>query len=226
MKTIYNTVLISTLLSLPICTQALEATTNTDSATSQASTLTTVYRGTAPGFHMTLNAGLTYGGDTIGTVIFTDGSTKHLKGGALYQFGIGGLYQFENKPVALMLSANYHFDSITAKNGNASFDRFPIEALAYYTGKEKFRFGGGIRIINGAELSTNIGGSDKYTFDTTRGFVAEVGYQLDPHGWLNFRFVSEKYQAKTRVVNGTTRSMAGSVPADGSHMGVNFTYEF
>lgn len=182
--------------------------------------------GTAPGFHLTMNAGMTYGGDTIGTVTFTDGSTKDLKGGTLFQFGIGGLYQFEEKPLALMLSANYHFDSVTAKNGTASFDRFPIEALAYYTGKEKFRFGGGIRIINGAELSSDIGGSDKFTFDTAKGLVAEIGYQLDPHGWLNFRFVSEKYQAKTRVANGTTWSMAGSIPADGSHLGVNFTYEF
>ncbi len=142
------------------------------------------------------------------------------------QFGIGGLYQFGNKPLALMLSANYHFDSVSAKNGTASFDRFPIEALAFYTGKEKFRFGGGVRIINSAKLSSDIGGNDKYTFDATKGWVAEIGYQLDPQGWLNFRFVSEKYQAKTEVLNGVTSSLAGSAPARGSHLGVNFTYEF
>jgi len=181
---------------------------------------------TKPGFHVMMNAGITYGGDTIGTVKFTDGSTKNLKAGALLQFGLGGLYQFEDKPLALMLSANYHFDTVNAKNGSASFDRFPIEALAYYTGKERFRFGGGLRIVNGAELSSDIGGSDKYTFDTTKGLVAEIGYQLDSHGWLNFRFVSEKYQAKTHVVNGVTSSSTNYAPTDGSHMGVNFTYEF
>jgi hypothetical protein len=182
--------------------------------------------GTTSGLHLTLNAGMTYGGDTIGKISFTNGTTSNIKAGSFMQFGIGGLYQFEDKPLALMLSANYHFDSVTAKNGTASFDRFPIEALAYYTGKEKFRFGGGVRIINGAELSSDIGGNDKYTFDKTKGVVAEIGYQLDPRGWLNFRFVSEKYQAKTEVLNGVTYSLAGSTPVSGSHLGVNFTYEF
>lgn len=226
MKTIYNTLFFSTLLSLPICAPALEATANPDSATSQVPAPIALNYGTAPGLHWILNAGLTYGGDTIGKVSFTNGSSSNIKAGSFMQFGIGGLYQFQDKPVALMLSANYHFDSVTAKNGTASFDRFPIEALAYYTGKERFRFGGGVRIVNGAELSSDIGGNDKYTFDTTKGLVAEIGYQLDPHGWLNFRFVSEKYQAKTEVWNGVTYSLAGSAPVSGSHMGVNFTYEF
>jgi len=220
-STLRSILVASTLIITSFNTFALDASNTTEQPVAPVLSM-----GTAPGFHVTMNVGMTYGGDTIGTVTFTDGSTKNLKGGALFQFGLGGLYQFEDRPLALMLSANYHLDTINAKNGSASFDRFPIEALAYYTGKEKFRFGGGVRIVNGAELSTDIGGSDKYTFDTTRGFVAEIGYQLDPHGWLNFRFVSEKYQAKTRVVNGTTYSMAGSVPADGSHLGVNFTYEF
>lgn len=223
MKIIYNALYFSALLALPVCAKALEAPSNTDTTISQVSAPAAVTQGTAPGFHVTMNVGMTYGGDTIGTVKFTDGSTKNLKAGALLQFGLGGLYQFEDKPLALMLSANYHFDTVNAKNGSASFDRFPIEALAYYTGKEKFRFGGGMRIVNGAELSTDIGGSDKYTFDTTKGLVAEIGYQLDPHGWLNFRFVSEKYQAKTH--NGVTPA-TNYAPTDGSHMGVNFTYEF
>ncbi len=185
-----------------------------------------IYQPSKPGFHAVINAGLTYGGDTIGHISFTNGSTSNIKAGSFMQFGIGGLYQFGNKPLALMLSANYHFDSVSAKNGTASFDRFPIEALAFYTGKEKFRFGGGVRIINSAKLSSDIGGNDKYTFDATKGWVAEIGYQLDPQGWLNFRFVSEKYQAKTEVLNGVTSSLAGSAPARGSHLGVNFTYEF
>jgi hypothetical protein len=211
----------STLLFTSLNAFALDASNTTEQPVAPE-----VHMGTAPGLRWVMNAGLTYGGDTIGKVSFTNGSSSNIKAGALMQFGIGGLYQFEDKPLALMLSANYHFDSVTAKNGTASFDRFPIELLAYYTGKEKFRFGGGVRIINGTELSSNIGGNDKFTFDTTKGLVAEIGYQLDPRGWLNFRFVSEKYQAKTEVLNGVTYSRAGSTPVSGSHMGVNFTYEF
>ncbi|MFA6119791.1 MAG: hypothetical protein WCT35_08785 [Sideroxydans sp.] len=226
MKSVYSPLILATLLSLPLCAQALDVTANTDSTVSDAPNQMAANQRTAPGLHWVLNAGLTYGGDTIGKISFTNGSTSNIKAGSLMQFGIGGLYQFDDTPLALMFSANYHFDSVTAKNGTASFDRFPIEVLAYYTGKEKFRFGGGVRIINGAELASDIGGNDKYTFDATKGLVAEIGYQLDPRGWLNFRFVSDKYQAKTEVWNGVTYSLAGSAPTNGSHMGVNFTYEF
>ncbi len=178
---------------------------------------------TPPGLHIVVNGGMTYGGDTIATAVYTNGDTADLKGGALMQFGVGGLYQFETRPLALMLSANYHFDSISGSNGSISFNRFPIEVLAYYTGKERFRIGGGMRFINSPEYS---GLTNNATFESTTGIVAEVGYQVAPQAWLNFRFVSEKYQLKTYTTYGTTYSGAGTSPYSGSHLGVNFTYEF
>ncbi|MDD5057861.1 MAG: hypothetical protein PHQ60_08305 [Sideroxydans sp.] len=178
---------------------------------------------TKPGFHVVVNGGMTYGGDTIATAIYSNGDTATIKGGALMQFGIGGLYQFENRPLALMLSANYHFDSVSGSNGSLSFSRFPIEVLAYYTGKERFRFGGGMRFINSPEYS---GLTQNATFENTTGVVAEIGYQVAPQGWLNFRFVSEKYQLKTLTSSGITYSGAGTAPYSGSHLGINFTYEF
>ncbi len=180
---------------------------------------------TQPGLHLVLNAGMTYGGDSIYTATYTSGGSTSIKAGSLVQLGIGGLYQFENNPLALMLSANYHFDSSTASNGDMSFNRFPIEALAYYTGKERFRIGGGMRVVNSPESSLTINGATtKYTFDNTTGLVVEVGYQMAPRGWLNFRFVSEKYQVKTS--NGINVSNQGWKSVNGSHVGVNFTYEF
>lgn len=228
MKATYNALCLAALLSLPIIALALEAPVNTDSTTPQVSDPIAVNQGTAPGFHVALNAGMTYGGDKIFDVPYKNRSgSATITAGALMQFGIGGLYQFAEIPAAFMLSANYHFDTINAQNGDMSFDRFPIEALAYYTGKEKFRFGAGMRFIGPTEASMNIDGQSKsYSFDATKGMVAEIGYQLDSQGWLNFRFVSEKYQANTLIVNGTKWSMAGSAPASGSHMGVNFTYVY
>jgi hypothetical protein len=227
MKTVYSTLFLSTLLSLPVCAHALETPANTDSTTPDVFAPDAVNQGTSSGLHVTLNAGLTYGGDKILEHPYQNGGTATITAGALMQFGLGGLYQFAEIPAAFMLSANYHFDTINAKNGEMSFDRFPIEVLTYYTGKEKFRIGAGMRFIGPSEASKNIEGQAlSYGFDATKGVVAEIGYQLDPHGWLNFRFVSEKYQAKTAVLNGVTYSLAGSAPASGSHMGVNFTYEY
>lgn len=186
---------------------------------------------TKPGFRMMINAGLTYGGDTIATAVFTNGSSTDIKGGGLLQFGAGGLYQFENTPLALMVSANYHFHSAGGTGGSVSFDRFPVEALAYYTGKERFRLGGGVRILNSPKADSSAPGSGydikNITYNNATGLVAEVGYQLSSEGWLNFRFVSEKYEAKSvSYYNGITQSVTVSAPKSGSHLGVNFTYEF
>ena len=148
--------------------------------------------------HFLLNMGLTYGGDDIFTATTTTGSTKTVNGGSIVQFGVGGLYQFESVPVALMLSANYHVDSVTASNGDMSFHRYPIETLAYYTGVEHFRFGGGVRIVTSPEASMTINGAtEKIVFDNATGYVAELGYKTAQYSWINFRYVSEKYQVKT-----------------------------
>jgi hypothetical protein len=126
----------------------------------------------------------------------------------------------------MMLSANYHVDGITASNGDMSFRRYPIEALAYYTGVESFRFGGGIRVVTSPEASLTINGStEKKVFDNATGYVAELGYKMGPYSWVNFRYVSEKYQLKTYTsTSGTTTPPVGTY--DGSHFGVNFLFEF
>ncbi len=183
---------------------------------------------TKAGFHVVLNGGMTYGGDTIATVYYTDGSTKSIKGGSPIQVGAGALYQFEERPLALMLSANYQFDTAGGQNVDVTFARFPVEALAYYTGKERFRIGGGVRLINSAETTATLNGrTQKETYGNTTGLVGEIGYQLSPRAWINFRFVSEKYQRKSYTSTaGTTYSIVSAPSISGSHMGVNLTYEF
>lgn len=99
--------------------------------------------------------------------------------------------------------------------------------LAYYTGKERFRFGGGVRIVNSPETTATVNGfTETMTFNNTTGLVGEIGYGFIKHCWLNFRYVSEKYQGKTFTSGGTTISLAGTTPYNGSHLGVNFSYEF
>lgn len=209
------------LLAIPLAFLAMTAC-----SASEQTTVSLNPNATKPGIHLVLNGGYTYGGDTVATVNFANGDASNLKGGALYQIGIGGLYQFESQPVALRLSANFHYDLVSTRNGGVFFYRFPIESLAYYTGIEKFRIGGGARVINSPEVSTTINGvTDRITYNNTTGIVAEVGYQLAPRAWLNFRLVSEKYQGKEQTANGITTSLAGMPARSGSHIGVNFSFE-
>jgi hypothetical protein len=183
---------------------------------------------TKPGFHFVLNAGMTFGGDTVATATFKNGSSQTIKGGGMQQLGFGGLYQFDNSPIALLLSANVHFHYVTASNGNMIFRRVPVEVLAYYTGVERFRIGGGARFVNSAEASITIdGAAQKTTFDNATGYVAEVGYHIDTPVWVSFRYVSEKYQGNTYTsASGTKTSLAGTKAYDGTHAGVNLSFVF
>lgn len=223
MKFLVNSLFATTLLALAPCAQALSL----PDQPSEPQNEKPIISPTKPGLHLVLNGGLTYGGDTIYTATYTDGTSHKIKGGSLIQLGVGGLWQFDQAPVALMLSANYHFDTSVAKNANVVFRRSPIEMLAYYTGKERLRIGGGVRIVNSPKTTATVNGlSETLTFDNTTGIVAEVGYQLETRVWLNMRFVSEKYQGKTFTSGGTTYSLAGTAPYSGSHLGVNFSYQF
>lgn len=181
---------------------------------------------TKPGGHLVLNGGLTYGGDTLYTVTYTNGDTTNIKGGGFYQIGVGGLYQFASQPVAIKLSAYLHYDVVTGRNGDVFFYRLPVETLAYYTGIEKLRIGGGIRMVNSPEVSATINGNrETLAFENATGLIAEVGYQVAPRAWLNARAVTEKYQGQSLTSGGVTTSLAGTATQSGSHLGVNFSYE-
>ncbi len=220
--------LVKTLSATALLSFALGAHALSDQASPDQSAIPQMPH-TKAGFHVVLNGGMTYGGDTIATARYTDGSTQDIKAGSLIQIGAGALYQFDERPLALMLSANYQFDTATGSNGDLTFGRYPIEALAYYTGKERFRIGGGLRFVNSPEFNATINGiTDKIIFDRTTGLVAEVGYQLSPRAWINFRFVSEKYKPN-RITwsGGAVTSLVGFTSSvSGSHLGANLTYEF
>ena len=210
----------------PLFLTTLLCLTNNASSSDQITPVSSNTFASKSGAHLVLNAGLTYGGDTIYTVFYTNGDMAKIKGGGLYQVGVGGLYQFENQPFAIKLGTHFHYDLISGSNGGVYFYRFPIETLAYYTGIEKFRIGSGVRVVNSPEISITINSmKDTVTFENTTGMVAELGYQVAPRAWLNGRMVFEKYQGKSFTTGGVATSLAGTAAKSGSHIGVNFSYE-
>jgi hypothetical protein len=183
---------------------------------------------TNPNMHAVVNGGMTYGGDTLVKVMFSDGETRYVKAGSFWQVGYGVLWQSDYNPVAIQVTLNYHFDLERGSDGSALFFRYPIEALFYYTGKEGYRIGGGLRYVNAPMRTINEKGTMKrISFDDAVGFVGEIGYKLSPNWWVNARGVYEKYTAKDYTVNRIyVNSFTGQPPVNGSHAGVNFTYQF
>ncbi len=183
-----------------------------------------------PGFHVVFNGGMTRGGDTVFTAKYNDGSTVDVSAGGVMQFGMGGLYQFKAMPLALRVTANVQNDwALSAGGEEAIFSRIPMEAMVYYTGIKRCRFGGGMRYVNAPKMALTVGGTTtQIRFSNTTGAVVEAGYQLSQAFWVNLRYVSEKYQAPKYFLWDSTGIWLVSTPKqyNGSHVGLNFSYEF
>ena len=182
---------------------------------------------TRPGFHAVERLGITIGGNVISKITQPDGTIREISAGGLYQIGLGALYQWNVIPFSAELTLNYHYDSDYNGNNNASFRRVPLEALVYFNGLDRFRMGGGMRYIYSARANSTLNGvTEKFTFENTRGSIVEIGYQVTPSGWINLRYVKEKYKVATYSTTGTAPTLPGNAPYDGSHVGLFISYEY
>ena len=181
-----------------------------------------------PGLHAVERLGFTVGGDVVSKLTRSDGTISQITAGGLYQAGIGALYRYPTIPFSIELTLNYHVDSDYNNSDNASFRRTPVEALVYFNGMDRFRIGAGMRRVYDARASSTINGvTEKYTFKTAHGSIIEIGYEVQPYGWVNLRYVKEHYMVDTyTTTGGTTQGLSGNVPYDGSHWGFFISYEY
>jgi hypothetical protein len=167
-------------------------------------------------FRFLVGAGLTFGGDTLATASFTDGTSDNIKSGGLVHLYGGAEYRLGDK-VSLQATVGYHVDdSRAASNGSLRFSRIPVDLLAHYRVNEKWRIGGGVQIANGPELKgSGVASNNHIEFDNSTGAVVEGEYLFSPNVGLKLRYVSHSFKVKN-----------SSIEADGNHAGVLFTYYF
>lgn len=174
----------------------------------------------ARGLSPFLGLGLTLGGDQIGeTIRYEDGSSTDITGGGLVDLRAGLQYQAPDSALSFQLSLGYHTDdTLAAKNGSASFTRFPLEVLAHHQSLEKWRFGGGLRKALNAQTKTSGLGADyvlAQKYKSSVGVVLEAEYMPTRAIGIKLRGVSESYKPE---VLGKTIS--------GNHLGVIAVYYF
>ena len=167
-------------------------------------------------FKFLLGAGLTYGGDTLITVPFTDGSTDDIKAGGLVHLYGGGEYQLNDK-FALQATVGYHInDTRAASNGSVRFTRVPVDLLALYSLADKVRLGAGAQFVSGPELKgSGVASNVSQKYDSTTGAILEGEYLFTPHMGLKLRYVAEKFKPRN-----------GGEKVDGSYGGLLFSYYF
>ncbi len=78
----------------------------------------------------TVALGMDFGGTTLGSVVLSDGSTESIKSNEGIYLSVGGEYLLDES-LLTRATIGYKFDSVTASNGELSFDRIPLEALVF-----------------------------------------------------------------------------------------------
>jgi hypothetical protein len=157
----------------------------------------------------------TFGGDKLDTAIYQGGTTKDITAGGLVQFKGGA--EFAIAPQwTLQATIGYHVDRAGATNGSIAFQRFPLEAIAFYQASQQFRIGAGLRAALSPNFSqSGVAGNANIDLTTKLGFVIEGEYMFSPQFGLSVRGVSEKYGVS---------GYSGTI--DGSHGGIGMRYHF
>lgn len=140
-----------------------------------------------------LGMGLTFGGDDLQTVAYTDGSSETVKAGGVVQL-TGGVDYRINSEFSLQTSISYHVDSTSGSNGSVTFSRIPLELIGYYNVSNEWRIGVGARYVSSVKLSGS--GVINYvgaSYDNTVGALVEGEYLVNDKLGLKIRYVSEKY---------------------------------
>lgn len=165
-----------------------------------------------------LGAGVTFGGDRLATINFTNGDTQNLRAGQLYAVN-GGVEFRLAESVSAQATVGYHADSSSyASNGSIRFRRFPVELLAHYLLDDRWRIGGGLRFVNNIELrGRGVAASDVFIdFKNAVGGLVEVEYRFSRLIGLKVRGVAEEYKARG-AFTGT---------ADANHIGIYTNFYF
>jgi hypothetical protein len=159
-----------------------------------------------------LGVGVTGGGDTLATVVYTDGSTDSIKSGGLVHLFGGAEFRLCTQ-VTMQATVGYHVDETNgASDGSLRFSRYPIELLAHYHVAPNFKLGGGARFVNNAKIdSRGVLSGARVDFDNTVGAVIEGEWMVTPSIGLKLRYVNETYKG-------------GGVSVDADHGGFYFSW--
>lgn len=170
----------------------------------------------ASNFRFLVGAGLTFGGDTLITVPFTDGSREDIKAGGLIHLYGGGEYKFSDQ-FALQATIGYHVhDTSAASNGSVRFTRVPVDVIGVYQLNDTIRLGAGAQFVNGPELKgSGVASNINAKYDSTTGVILEGEYLFSSKLGAKLRYVSEKFKPQ----NSNTK-------IDGSHIGLMMSFYF
>lgn len=145
-----------------------------------------------------LTGEIAFGGDDM--VVVSGG--EDLQAGQLLNLGIG--YDFDlnaAKTLRLRTGINYKFDSVDASNGEADFDRWPLDVLLI-SRQGNFSLGAGITYHLSPSYEASVNGvSTSIDFDDSLGFLLQAGYLMSERLEIGARFTLIDYETDRPIVS-------------------------
>jgi hypothetical protein len=163
-----------------------------------------------------LGTGVTFGGEKLATVTYTNGDEQDIRSGGLVAY-YAGLDVRATELMSFQATIGYHVDtSAGASNGSVRFTRVPVEVLGYFHVDDHIRLGGGVRLVGSPELKgRGVASNVQQKYDNTTGVILEGEYAFTRWLGVKLRAVSESY----RPSNGGAR-------ANGDHVGAYVNFYF
>jgi hypothetical protein len=149
-------------------------------------------------------AGLAYGGDTIGSIVFVGGDEQDIKAGDGFSFG-GGIVQRINDRFGIKYTAAYKVSFSAASNADVMKTVLPIDIVPYYrTGDHKVGVGLSMHLSPEVdwdwlaptmEFDDATGITLEYAFRRFGFSYTDIDYELGPlkydAGHFSFKFTSK-----------------------------------
>jgi hypothetical protein len=159
--------------------------------------------------------GLTFGGERLATVGFTDGSSETIRSGGLVMLYAGAEWR-ASAQFALQGTIGYHVDDTGGSNGSLRFSRYPLDLIGLYALNDRVRLGGGIEFANGPKVgSGGVLAGNSLHFKNSTGLVLEGEYLFTPQLGMKARYAGHRFEPKS-----------GSGSVDGNYFGLLGTYYF
>jgi hypothetical protein len=172
---------------------------------------------------LVLTGEIAVGGDKLASV--SGDYEEDLQAGQLLNLGIG--YDFDLNPAKTLLlraGINYKFDSIDADNGEADFDRWPLD-LILVSRQGNISLGAGITYHLSPTYEDTINSiSTRIDFDDSLGFLLQAGYMMTPTMELGARVTLIEYEPSEPLV--LLPSLERIDEVDGDSFGVYISIGF
>jgi hypothetical protein len=159
-----------------------------------------------------MKAGIDFGGATLRSGQFTDGSSHSIKANDGLYLGAGASILNQDRTLEAELTINWKYDSIEASNGSITWTRWPLDALFFYR-TQNMRFGGGLTYhMNPTLRSSGEAPGNNADLDSVLGGILQAEYRFSDKGSVGARYTILKYDmdGESKSSNGLGIVVSGS----------------